>query len=76
MGAEFGGQAAGSGTLQGLIASGDALLAQADALAAGWFSGGAVPRGLAGIAAVLRLPAPGINHDHGQKWTLSGPNWP
>jgi len=35
MGAEFGGQSAGSGTLQGLIGAGNALLAQADALAAG-----------------------------------------
>jgi hypothetical protein len=34
-GAEFGGQSAGSGTLQGLIGAGNALLAQADALAAG-----------------------------------------
>jgi hypothetical protein len=35
MGAEFGGQSAGSGTLHGLIGAGNALLAQADALAAG-----------------------------------------
>jgi hypothetical protein len=35
MGAEFGGQPAGSGTLAGLIGAGNALLAQADALAAG-----------------------------------------
>ena len=35
MGAEFGGQSAGSGTLRGLIGAGNALLAQADALAAG-----------------------------------------
>jgi hypothetical protein len=35
MGAEFGGQPAGSGTLAGLIAAGNALLAQAGALAAG-----------------------------------------
>ena len=33
MGAEFGGQPAGQGTLQGLIGAGNALLAQADALA-------------------------------------------
>jgi hypothetical protein len=35
MGAEFGGQPAGSGTLRGLIGAGNALLARADALAAG-----------------------------------------
>ena len=35
MGAEFGGQPAGAGTLAGLIGAGNPLLAQADALAAG-----------------------------------------